>query len=76
MGKNRSPNDDRSDSKNTNNPAYRAVVDNRADQLNPNDPSTIAMMNRNNRPLLSDMFPLAKNINFIFSQISICLPYI
>jgi len=36
MGKgNRSPNDDRSDSKNPNNPAYDASVDNRADQLNP-----------------------------------------
>ena len=36
MGKgNRSPNDDRSDSKNPNNPAYDASVENRADQLNP-----------------------------------------
>ena len=36
MGKgNRSRNDDRSDSKNPNNPAYQASVDNRADQLNP-----------------------------------------
>jgi hypothetical protein len=31
----RSQNDDRSDSKNPNNPAYQASVDNRADQLNP-----------------------------------------
>lgn len=31
----RTPNDDRSDSKNPNNPAYKASVDNRADQLNP-----------------------------------------
>ncbi|MHA2242863.1 MAG: hypothetical protein ACXACE_14760 [Candidatus Thorarchaeota archaeon] len=30
----RSSNDDRSDSKNPNNPAYQASVDNRADQLN------------------------------------------
>lgn len=37
MGKNRSPNDDRSDSKNPNNPAYQAALDNRADQLNPNN---------------------------------------
>jgi hypothetical protein len=36
MGKGgRSPNDDRSDSKNPNNPAYQALVDNRADHLNP-----------------------------------------
>ena len=32
---NRTPNDDRSDSKNPNNPAYDAAQDNRADQLNP-----------------------------------------
>lgn len=38
MGKKRSYNDDRSDSKNPNNPAYQAAVDNRADQLNPNNP--------------------------------------
>ncbi|MHA2064686.1 MAG: hypothetical protein ACXABY_09960 [Candidatus Thorarchaeota archaeon] len=31
----RSSNDDRSDSRNPNNPAYQASVDNRADQLNP-----------------------------------------
>jgi len=31
----RSRNDDRSDSKNPNNPAYHAAVENRADQLNP-----------------------------------------
>jgi hypothetical protein len=31
---NRTPNDDISDSKNPNNPAYEASVDNRADQLN------------------------------------------
>ena len=36
MGKgNRSPNDDRSDSMNPNNPAYDASVENRAGQLNP-----------------------------------------
>ena len=34
----RTPNDDRSDSKNPNNPAYQASVDNRSDQLNPNNP--------------------------------------
>ncbi len=39
MGKGgKSPNDDRSDSMNPNNPAYKASVDNRADQLNPNNP--------------------------------------
>jgi len=32
---NRSPNDDRSDSMNPNNPAYDASVENRTDQLNP-----------------------------------------
>ena len=34
----RTPNDDRSDSKNPNNPAYQASEDNRSDQLNPNNP--------------------------------------
>ena len=41
MGKSkggRTSNDDRSDSKNPNNPAYPASVDNRSDQLNPNNP--------------------------------------
>ena len=38
-GGGRSPNDDRSDSKNPNNPVYWASVENRADQLNPNNPS-------------------------------------
>ena len=38
MGKQRSSNDDRSDSKNPNNPAHQDSVDNRADQLNPNNP--------------------------------------
>lgn len=33
----RSPNDDRSDSLNPNNPAYQASLDNKADQLNPNN---------------------------------------
>ena len=32
---NRTPNDDRSDSKNPNNPAHEASEDNRGDQLNP-----------------------------------------
>ena len=31
----RTPNDDRSDSKNPNNPAFKAAQDNRAEQLNP-----------------------------------------
>ncbi|TXT58950.1 MAG: hypothetical protein BAJALOKI2v1_280041 [Promethearchaeota archaeon] len=35
MGKNRSSNDDRSDSKNPNNPAHKAAMDNRSNQLNP-----------------------------------------
>lgn len=35
----RSPNDDRSDTLNPNNPAYDDARDNRADQLNPNNPS-------------------------------------
>ena len=34
----RTPNDDRSDSMNPNNPAYQASLDNRSDQLNPNNP--------------------------------------
>jgi hypothetical protein len=38
MGKRNSPNDNRSNSMNPNNPAYDASVDNRADQLNPNNP--------------------------------------
>ena len=38
MGKNRSPNDDRPDSKNPNNPAYQSAMDNRSNQLNPNNP--------------------------------------
>ncbi|MBI4216316.1 MAG: hypothetical protein HY687_02830 [Chloroflexi bacterium] len=33
----RSPNDDRSDSMNPNNPAYDAAMDNRSNQLNPNN---------------------------------------
>lgn len=37
-GRSRSPNDDRSDSMNPNNPAYEASVENRSDQLNPNNP--------------------------------------
>ena len=36
MGKNRSANDNRSDSKNPNNSAYHASMDNRSNQLNPN----------------------------------------
>ncbi len=37
-GKERTSNDDRSDSMNPNNPAYQASIDNRADQLNPDHP--------------------------------------
>lgn len=37
-GKDRSANDNRSNSMNPNNPAYQASVDNRANQLNPNNP--------------------------------------
>jgi len=35
----RSPNDQRSDVKNTNNPEQKQNVDNRADQKNPNNPA-------------------------------------
>ncbi len=38
MGKNRSPNDQRSDTMNPNNPVYQASVDNMSNQLNPNNP--------------------------------------
>ena len=38
MGKRHSPNDQRSNSMNPNNPAYQASVDNRANQTNPNNP--------------------------------------
>ena len=38
MGKNRSPNDNRSNSKNPNNPANKSAKDNRSNQLNPNNP--------------------------------------
>ena len=38
MGKNRSSNDDRSDGKNPNNPAYQSAMENRSNQLNPNNP--------------------------------------
>jgi hypothetical protein len=37
MDHHRSPNDDRSDSKNPNNPAYQAAMDNHSDQLNQNN---------------------------------------
>lgn len=33
------PNDDRSDSLNPNNPAYQATADNRSNQMNPNNPA-------------------------------------
>jgi len=36
--KERSPNDQRSDVKNPNNPEQKAATDNRANQLNPNNP--------------------------------------
>ena len=38
MGRHHSSNDDRSNSKNPNNPAYKAASDNRSNQLNPNNP--------------------------------------
>ena len=38
MGKNKSPNDNRSNSKNPNNPTSKATRDNRSNQLNPNNP--------------------------------------
>ena len=38
MGKKRSPNDNRSNAKNPNNPASKAARDNRSNQLNPNNP--------------------------------------
>ena len=38
MGKGHSRNDQRSNSKNPNNPAYKASADNRSNQLNPNNP--------------------------------------
>lgn len=38
MGKRRSSNDNRSNAKNPNNPAYKAARDNRSNQLNPSNP--------------------------------------
>ena len=38
-GGGRSPNDQRSDSMNPNNPAYKDSQNNRSDQLNPNNPA-------------------------------------
>jgi hypothetical protein len=38
-GKERSPNDQRSDSKNPNNPEHKDGVDNRSNQKNPNNPA-------------------------------------
>jgi len=40
LGKNKSPNDNRSNSKNPNNPANKSAKDNRSDQLNPNNPKS------------------------------------
>lgn len=37
--KDRSPNDERSDSMNPNNPAHQAAMDNRSNQMNPNNPA-------------------------------------
>jgi hypothetical protein len=37
--KGRSPNDDRSDSLNPNNPAYQESMENKSDQMNPNNPA-------------------------------------
>ena len=38
MDKNKSPNDNRSNAKNPNNPASKASRDNRSNQKNPNNP--------------------------------------
>ncbi len=38
----RSPNDQRSDALNPNNPAFKAGSDNRSNQLNPNNPASKA----------------------------------
>lgn len=40
MGKNKSSNDNRSNSKNPNNPASKAADDNRSNQMNPNNPKS------------------------------------
>ena len=40
MGKNKSSNDNRSNSKNPNNPTSKATRDNRSNQLNPNNPKS------------------------------------
>ena len=39
LNRGHSPNDDRSDSMNPNNPASQAAADNRSDQMNPNNPA-------------------------------------
>lgn len=46
MGKRRTPNDNRSNSKNQNNPAYKAGIDNRSNQLNPNNPRNQGKKNK------------------------------
>ncbi len=38
-GGGRSPNDQRSDAMNPNNPAHQDAADNRSDQMNPNNPA-------------------------------------
>lgn len=40
MGKNKSSNDNRANSKNPNNPANKDAIDNRANQMNPNNPKS------------------------------------
>ncbi len=40
MGKNKSSNDNRSNSKNPNNPASKAANDNRSNQMNQNNPKS------------------------------------
>jgi hypothetical protein len=40
MGKNKSSNDNRSNSKNPNNSASKAAKDNRSNQMNPNNPKS------------------------------------
>jgi len=48
--KERSPNDQRSDAKNPNNPEHKDAVDNRSDQKNPNNPEhKDAVDNRSNQ---------------------------
>ena len=47
MGKKRNPNDNRSNSKNPNNPASKASNDNKSNQLNPNNPRSQGKSKKN-----------------------------